>query len=251
MTAMSKRTSAGEPPSQETSPGAKERPTSRRSQPDLSQPQRPARSVRTEAPAQALSISPTSKANGTKSSGPPSPTRPRASSTMANPRVPQQSLDAAAQMLASRPSDVVGRRSVSANLPPGPSSVGHQNGGPSSSPILERRGRLTTEIPSSATAANGNTSLAVPPLPRRTATAPASPVEKRARPRRHTNASTKDISSPVLDHGQATISFWMPAYFPYFKALDATKNMCPIKNAAGKPIPTRDFQVQTKRLSTG
>lgn len=200
---MSRRTSAGDPPSQEKSPEAKQRPTSRRSQTNLSQPQRPPKSLRTEAPAQsgvpALSISPASRANATKSSVPPSPTRPRASSTMANPRVPQQSLDAAAQMLASRPSDV-GRQSVSAS---GPS---YQNGGPSASPMFERRPRLTTEIPSSAAAANGNTSLAVPPLPRRTATAPASPVDNRARPRRHTNASTKDISSPVLDHGQPTLS---------------------------------------------
>ena len=204
---MSRRTSVGDPPpSQEKSPEAKQRTTSRRSQTNLSQPQRPPKSVRTEAPAQssvpALSISPASRANATKSSVPPSPTRPRASSTMANPRVPQQSLDAAAQMLASRPSDV-GRQSVST---PGPSPGGYQNGGPSASPMFERRPRLTTEIPSSSAAATGNTSLAVPPLPRRTATAPASPVDNRTRPRRHTNASTKDISSPVLDHGQPTLS---------------------------------------------
>jgi len=252
VTAMSKRTSLAEPPSQATIPEAKERPTPRRSQTNLSQGQRPPiKTVRTEAPA--LSISPaSSKTSGAKSSVPPSPTR-RASSTMANPRVPQQSLDAAAQLLAPRPSDVGSRQPISAIVPPvRSSSVDHQNGRPSVSPMSEKRPRLTTEIPSSATTSgNGNTSLAVPPLPRRTATAPASPVEKWTRPRRHTNASTKDISSPVLDHGQPASFSWMPVCFPHFIALDATKNMCPIKKAAGKPIPTRDFQVQTKRLSTG
>jgi len=187
MSAMSKRGSVVEPSSQETIPEANEQPTPRRSQSS------PLKSLRTEASTQS-----------SKSSGPPSPPRQRTSTAISNPRVPQQSLDAAAQMLASRPSNV-GRRSTSANQPPVPGPVHHQIGRTSSSsPMTERRPRLTTEIPASATAANGNTSLAVSPPPRRTATAPALPVERRTRPRRHTNASTKDISSPILDHGQPT-----------------------------------------------
>lgn len=215
---MSKRASLIEPssqpsqPSQESIPEANEneRPTPRRSHTNLSQRPKTLRtepSIQSTAPARrvpALSStsSPASKQNGAKSSVPPSPTRQRASTTIANPRVPQQSLDAAAHMLASRPSDV-GRQPASANVPPVPGPMLH-NGGPSASPIAERRARLTTELPlpSSATAANGNTSLAAPPFPRRTATAPALPGEKRTRPRRHTNASTKDISSPILDPGQ-------------------------------------------------
>jgi hypothetical protein len=207
VTAMSKRASVVQP-SQEISSDATERPIPRRSQTDLSQAQRHAKTVRTspgQAPTKSGALA-LSAANGTKSSGPPSPTRPRASSTMANPRVPQQSLDAAAQMLAPRPSDVGRQAAASSNSPLGPSSVDHQNASSSVSPMTERRPRMTTELPRSAAPANAL--AAVPPSPRRTTTAPAlPPMDKRTRSRRHTNASTKDISSPILDPGQEAFLF--------------------------------------------
>ena len=194
---MSKRVSVVEPPSQESIPEANEldQQTPRRSHSNRDH----LKPVRTEAPG----VPSPSNANSPKSSVPPSPARPRASSAISNPRTPQQSLDAAAQIVASRPSDV-SRKHV-----PGPINHTHDHHiGP------ERRPRLTTEIqiPSSATPAtatptaakaNGNISPAVPPLPRRTATAPAFPLDKRTRPRRPTNTSTKDISSPILDPGQS------------------------------------------------
>ena len=201
---MSKRVSVVEPPLHDSIPEANEHPTPtpRRSHsnPDHHHhPQRPPKPVRTTKPP-ALSTTPTPAA-ASKTSVPPSPARQRVSKPISNPRLPQQSLDAAAQLLASRPSDLSRRPAV-----PGP--VDHQIGRPSIT-TPERRPRLTTEIPpatatasASAAAANGYTSLAVPPLPRRTATAPAE--DGRTRLRRHTNASTRDItiSSPILDHGQ-------------------------------------------------
>ena len=259
---MSRRVSVVEPPLHDSIPEADEQPTPtpRRSHsnPDHRHPQRPPKPVRTTKPP-ALSTTPTPAATAaapSKPSVPPSPARQRVSKPIPNPRLPQQqqSLDAAAQLLASRPSDLSRRPAV-----PGP--VDHQIGRPSFT-TPERRPRLTTEIPpatatasasAGATAPNGYTSLAVPLLPRRTATAPAE--DGRTRLRRHTNASTKDItiSSPILNHGQPypRSSFKIMACIPHLKALDATKNMSPFKNPNGKPIPTRDFHVHTKRLSTG
>ena len=252
---MSKRISVVERPSHDSIPEANEQPSPRRS---ISNPDyRPQRSPKPARTTQPPAISTASKPNPTKSSVPPSPARQRVSKPIPNPRIPQQSLDAAAQLLASRPSDL-SRRPV-----PVPGPVDHQIGGPSSPPITpERRPRLTTEIPPSAragasasatSATNGYTSLAVPLLPRRTATAPALSLDNRSRPRRHTNASTKDISisNPILDHGQPILSSVMLARIPHFQTVEATKNMSPFKNPAAKPIPTRDFQVHTKRLSTG
>lgn len=214
---MSKRVSVVEPPSQESIPEANEldQQTPRRSHSNRDH----LIPVRTEAPG----VPSPSSANSPKSSVPPSPARPRASSAISNPRTPQQSLDAAAQIVASRPSDV-SRKPV----------PGHHIGHPSSSPITpDRRPRLTTEIqiPLSASPAtapptaasgsgNGNTSPAVPLIPRRTATAPAFPLDKRTRPRRQTNTSIKDISSPILDHGQPTFPFSLLSCWPVFLILN-------------------------------
>ncbi len=153
MTAMSKRVSVVEPPSHDSIPEANELPAPRRSHshsnPDQHHSQRPPKPVRTTKPP-ALSTTPTAAATAaaaSKSSVPPSPARQRVSKPISNPRLPQQSLDAAAQLLASRPSDVsVSRRPAV----PGPVQVDYQIGRPSSSrsPITpERRPRLTTEIP--------------------------------------------------------------------------------------------------------
>ena len=216
---MSKRVSVVEPPSHDSIPEASELPSPRRSHsnPDH-HPQRSPKPART---AQPPAISTASKPSPTKSSVPPSPARQRVSKQIPNPRIPQQSLDAAAQLLlASRPSDL-SRRPV-----PVPGPEDHQIGGPSSSPITpERRPRLTTEIPPSARAgasASASTTASatnVPPLPRRTATAPALSLDNRTRPRRHTNASTKDISisNPILDHGQPIPFFSHAGLYPSFQ----------------------------------
>ena len=255
---MSKRVSVVEPPSHDSIPEANELPSPRRSHSNSNPDHLPQRSPKPVRTTQTPAISTaSSKPSPTKSSVPPSPARQRVSKPIPNPRIPQQSLDAAAQLLASRPSDL-------SNRPvPVPGPVDHQNqiGRPSTSPITpERRPRLTTELPPSArpsvsagASPSGYTSLAVPPIPRRTVTAPALSLDNRARPRRHTNASTKDISisNPILDHGQPILSSVMLVCIPHFQAPEATKNMSPFKNPATKPIPTRDFQVHTKRLSTG
>lgn len=141
---------------------------------------------------------------------PTSPTRPRAATALI-PTRPQQSLDAAAHMLASGSGSSPQSREAPRSSSTSASAMQSRVNGQLSAQSPAKTTHLQTADPATgsdadgvrkgALNANGNTNgnmvaapvRRVPPVPQQ-------------RPRRHTNAALKDISAPIMDAGKRSIA---------------------------------------------